>query len=158
MGKPVLAGIYHIVTEDPNIRPEQLAKLSMLPPQMIMDNAFFYGECECIGNRPIDAKKIDFPIHYGPSFRCDEDGVMYQCGKTFIHRPDIEPLYPDIGGFRLAGIGWTFRVSAPLLRDCMKKGSNAPYWDQPMRYLIDEDLRNPKNKKALKRIKKQLDL
>ncbi len=158
MGKPILAGIYHIVTQGEQVSVETLNELKMLPPQMIMDNVFFYGECEIIGNLPVDESQIDFPIHYGPSLVSGDNSVMYQCGRVFIQRQDIKSLFPGIGGFRNTGIGWKFDVTLPILLKCIQKQSNLPYWEQENLYRVREDLRNPKYKAELKQILEQLGL
>ncbi len=154
MGKPILAGIYHIVTEGEPVSIEQLDKLKMLPPQMIMDNVFFYGECEIIGNLPVDESKYDLPIHYGQSISAGEKSVMYQCGRTFLSRDDVTPLFD---GFINNGIGFFFDVSLPILTECIKKSSNLPYWEQDL-YRVRVDLRNPQHEKKLKEIRAQFGL
>ena len=37
-------------------------------------------------------------------------------------------------------------VRVPVLEDCIREGSNRPYWEQPRLYSVQEDLRNPKLK------------
>ena len=154
-GKPILAGIYHMVTTEKTVPPEQLDTMQMLPPQMIMDNTFFYGESEIIGNLPVDERNIDFPVHYGASICLGDKSVMYQCGRTFRVRDDIQPLF---SGFINNGIGWSFDVRLPLLKECIDEKSNAPYWKQSQFCRIRQDLRNPQNEQELKQIRAQFDL
>lgn len=155
MGKPILAGIYHIVTKDKYVGIEELDKMKMIPPQMIMDNIFFYDNCEIIGNLPVDESRIEFPVYYGHSIQYGDKSVMYQCGRTFIQRNDIIPLFDN---FRNNGIGLRFNVDIPILMKCVEEQSNAPYWKQPNQHRVNEDLRNPQYDKELKKIRKQFDL
>ena len=153
MGKPLCIGIYHIVTENPNLTPEQLAEKKMLPSHMIMDNIFFYGECEIIGNLPIDESKTDYPIHYGQSIgMLDPHCVHYQCGKTFLTLQNTKALYD----FRNGSIGWNLDVELPILYECIKENSNDPYWRMIHPYSANQDLRNPKFKNEWEEIKKQM--
>ncbi len=161
MGLPLCVAVYHVATEDRNVTPEQLVRLKMLPSQMIMDNIFFYGECEIIGNIPIAPDEDNYTIHYGKS--CDarkHNYLYYQCGKTFIALEGEQELdlYKGhmFGGFSNRGIGWSLDVTLPILLACIKKNSNSPYWDMISPHDADRDLRNPKFKKELKMIKKQM--
>lgn len=154
-GKPLLAGIYRIVTEDELLSVDELDQLPMLPPQMIMDNPFYYGEYEIIGNRPVDESRVDFPVHYGRSIAMGDHRVMYQCGRTFRTREDGKLLY---GGFSNKGIGWSFDIGLPVLLACIQDGSNRPYWEQPNQYRVREDLRNPIYAKELQEIRAEFDL
>lgn len=161
MGKPLCVAVYHIVTEDRNLTPAQLVNLKMLPSQMIMDNIFYYSECEIIGNIPISANEDNYTIHYGEDIDvCKPNYLCYQCGKTFVTLEGVHEL--DLykgniyGGFRNGGIGWGLDISLPILLECIKKKSNAPYWSMIPSYKADIDLRNPKLKRALKKIKKQM--
>jgi hypothetical protein len=153
MGKPLCIGIYHIVTENPDLTPEQLAEKKMLPSHMIMDNIFFYGECEIIGNLPLDESKTDYPIHYGQSISMlNPHCVHYQCGKTFLTLQNTKALYD----FRNGSIGWNLNVKLPILYECIKENSNDPYWRMIHPYSANQDLRNPKFKNEWEEIKKQM--
>ncbi len=153
MGKPLCVAVYHIATQDPNMKPEQLVGKKMLPSQMIMDNIFYYGECKIIGNIPIDENEDNYPIHYGNSIDMrNPNCVNYQCGKTFVSKA----FKKELGDFRNGGIGWDLTVKLPILLECIKQNSNDPYWKMIHPYKANEDLRNPKFKEELKRIKKQM--
>ena len=152
MGKPLCVAVYHICTPDPNVKIEELLSKKTLPSQMIMDNIFYYGECKVIGNMPIDEKDTDYPIHYGKSISMiDPDSVKYQCGKTYVSLLNKKPL----GDLRNGAIGWNLSVSLPILTACINKGSN-PYWEMISSYSAEQDLRNPKHKDLLERIKQQM--
>lgn len=80
MGKPLCVLIYHIMTEDPDVSVEELEQLASCPSQYVMDNVFYYGEYEVIGNRPLPERDsdIDYPILYGRSIDArDRDKICY---------------------------------------------------------------------------------
>ena len=153
MGKPLCVAVYHVATENAHLSPDRLVGKMMLPSQMIMDNAFYYGECEIIGNMPIQNTEKDFPIHYGKSISIHEQGIRYQCGRTYIAMDDKDELCP---GFRNGGIGWNLNVKLSVLRKCISENSNAPYWEMMPPYTVNQDLRNPKFSKLLGQIHKQV--
>ncbi len=161
MGKPLCVAVYHIATEDSNVTPTQLVGLKMLPSQMIMDNIFYYGECEIIGNMPISPNEENYTVHYGKSIdRRKQNYLFYQHGKTFVAlecEKELD-LYKEntMGGFRNNSIGWRLEATLPILLECIKKDSNAPYWDMIASWKADQDLRNPKFKEELKQIKNQM--
>jgi hypothetical protein len=161
MGKPLCVAVYHIATEDKTITPEQLVHLKMLPSQMIMDNIFYYGECEIIGNMPIAPDEDNYTIHYGRSLSAREpNGLYYQCGKTYVTLENEQALFENeqalFGHFTHNGIGWNLDVKLPILLECIKKKSNEPYWNMIPAWRANEDLRNPKFEEELKKIKKQM--
>ena len=163
MGKPLCVAVYHIATEDATITPEQLIRLKMLPSQMIMDNIFYYGECEIIGNMPIDPDEDNYTIHYGRSIDALKPNYLYyQSGKTYVAlkgEKELDLHSSDVlGGFSNKGIGWDLHIQLPILLECIKKKSNEPYWDMIPAWRANQDLRNPKFKKELKQIKKQMGL
>ena len=152
MGKPLCVAVYHIATEDSNIAPEHLVHLQMLPSQMIMDNIFYYGECEIIGNMPISKDEDNYTVHYGKSIDMRKPNcVCYQSGKTFLTLEGESEF-----DFSNKGIGWDLSVKLPILLECIRKKSNSPYWEMINSYQAEQDLRNPRFKKELKQIKKQM--
>jgi len=154
MGKPLCVAIYHIATENSDMTPEQLSEIKLLPSQMIMDNIFFYGECEIIGNMTITEREQDYPIHYGKSIdSCRPNCIHYQCGRVFVTLDNEKELYDN---FRNGGIGWGLDVTLPILKECIAQNSNEPYWKKIAPWRTNHDLRNPKFKKELTEIKKQM--
>ncbi|MBQ8146007.1 MAG: immunity 26/phosphotriesterase HocA family protein [Clostridia bacterium] len=153
MGKPLCVAVYHMATPNPNVSPEELLSKKMLPSQMIMDNIFYYGECDIIGNLPIEENEKDYPIHYGKSISLREPNTInYQCGKTFVSRK----FKKELGEFRNGGIGWDLNVKLPILNECINSNSNEPYWEMISPYEANQDLRNPKFRDLLKQIKHQM--
>ncbi len=154
MGKPICAAVYHIATEQPDVTPDQLVHLKMLPSQMVMDNIFYYGECEIIGNLPIAADEDNYTIHYGKSIDArNTNFVYYQCGKTFAALENAETLHK---GFRNNQIGVRLQVQLPILQKCIQDNSNTPYWEMLSTWKADGDLRNPAFQKELNEIKIQM--
>lgn len=152
MGKPLCVSVYRIATERTDCRAEELAALPSLPSTMVMDNIFYYGECEIIGNLPLQPEDEDYPIHYGQSISIGDSSLCYQRGKTFLTLPNEKELFP---GFRNGQIGWQLNVCLPILLECIQADSNLPYWNQTRDFIIREDLRNPKYRALLEQVQAQ---
>ncbi len=154
MGKPLLVAVYHVLTERTDLTPEDLRDLEVLPPVLMMDNRFFYGEYPIIGNEPVELSNFDCPVHYGrETYYGGRETVKYQCGKTYCEMEGVELLEPHQ---RNNGIGWTPQVSVPVLRECIGACSNAPYWAWD-RYRVQHELRNPKYREKLAQIRAQVE-
>jgi len=153
MGKPLCVAVYHIATFDKNVKLEDLVHLKMLPSQMIMDNIFYYGECEIIGNMPIAHDEENYTIHYGRSIALRDNRILYQSGKTFAAIEEGELIGNH--GFTNNAIGWNLKVKLPILLECIKENSNAPYWDSIPEWHF-QTLQNPKYLNELNQIKKQM--
>ena len=154
MGKPVCVSVYHIATEDATLTPEQLLSKKTLPSQVIMDNIFYYGECEVIGNIPLKEEEKDYPIHYGRSISAKErNRTNYQHGKTFISVKDANAPHPN---YIFNGVGFSLHVILPILFECIETDSNKPYWEMAPIGWVSGDLRNPKLKDTLVEIEKYL--
>ena len=83
-----------------------------------------------------------------------------QSGKTYVAlkgEKELDLHSSDVlGGFSNKGIGWDLHIQLPILLECIKKKSNEPYWDMIPAWRANQDLRNPKFKKELKQVKKQM--
>ncbi len=152
-GKPLVIGVYHVLTDQPLDDIDLLAGRPMLPSQFIMDNIFYYGEAEIIGNRPLTPEEEDFPINYGMSKDAREKVLYLQCGRLFRKiEGGKPPVLPTERGplslldFSFGGIGWEIYGRIPVLEACIREGSNRPYWEQPRWAQNQYDLRNPKLK------------
>jgi hypothetical protein len=156
MGKPLVAKVYHIATTDKNVVCENLKELKALPSTFIMDNPFFYGEYEIIGNLPLSRSDLDFPVMYGKSIDArDMNKILLQSGpKYFELSNESNALFP---GFRNNGIGWSLYVKLSILKKCIQLQSNDPYWEQN-NYTTNNDLRNPKFFAERKAICKQFNV
>ncbi len=152
-GKPLVISVYRIMTDRPLDDVEKLAGLPTLPSQFIMDNVFYYGEAEIIGNKPLTPEEEDFPINYGKSKDSREKVLYLQCGRLYRKIEGGEPpVFPENRGalslfdFSFGGIGWNIDVRIPVLEACIREGSNRPFWEQPRWAANQYDLRNPKLK------------
>lgn len=157
MGKPLCVGVYHIATERRDVSPDELAGLKMLPSQLLMDNIFYYGTCEIIGNRPLEEKDKDYPIQYGRDQNWRNRRVMYQCGETWLTLEGACDLFPG-NRFYYNGYGFNLNVRRPVLLECIEKDSNMPYWNQPNLITATDELRNPKNANELREVRRQFGL
>lgn len=141
MGKPLVVKVYHIVTTNKNVNCRDLKDIEAIPSQFIMDNAFFYGEYEVIGNLPLTDTELDFPVMYGRSIDFgDSDKILLQSGQKYFELTSGKSaLHSE---FRNNGIGWRIDVELPILKKCIELHSNQPYWEQD-NYITNKDLRNP---------------
>lgn len=154
MGKPLIVKVYHIVTTDPAVPLGLLDGYAACPAQYIMDNRFYYGDYENIGNLPLREGWEDYPVMYGRSISAEEpDKVMLQIGPVYRELPlEGNPVVPGIS--RNNGIGFGLDVDKAMLEACIAAGSNAPYWERDARR-ASSDIRNPKNRKILKAVLSQ---
>ena len=138
MGKVLCVSVYHIITENPNVGIEDLQKLQSCPSKYIMDNRFFYGEYEIIGNAPVP-ENVDYPIMYGRSISAlDRNKICFCCGRDYREIPleGNELLSMD---FKNNGVSWSLNVNKTLVEECIQAGTNEPYWKDNCK----NDLRNP---------------
>ncbi len=158
MGKPLIVKVYHIVTTDPGVSPEILENYTACPAQYIMDNRFYYGDYEIVGNRSIRKEvEEEYPVMYGRSIDGrDRDKIMLQIGSFYRELP-LEKnqvifgnrVVPGIS--RNNGIGFELLTDKRLLESCIAAGSNAPYWERDAGY-AESDIRNPKNREILRAV------
>lgn len=154
MGKALVVQLFHIVTEDPHVPMEELAGLPVCPSQFIMDNIFYHGECELIGNMPLTGE-VDYPVMYGRSIDArDPDKIIFCRGREYreCSAGDVKPVRGD---YRNNSIGWSLKINKAVMEECIRKNSNMPYWDQEL-FGLEGDLRNPKNRHTYKKIRKQM--
>lgn len=157
MGKPLIIQVYHILAENLNVPPEELKQLKACPSQYIMDNIFYYGECEIIGNAPIQ-EETACPIMYGRSISgIEPDKIMFQCGDLYKEIP-LEGNTVVPGSFLNNGIGWSINIDKNVLEACIQEDSNEPFWRNRDLYFLRGDLRNPKHKEALQQVLAQFGL
>lgn len=158
MGKPLCVSICHIVTEDPDVSIDRLQTLSSCPSEYMMDNHFYYGEYEIIGNAPLpeDPDAIDYPVMYGRSISGrDPDKICYCRGKDYREIPlDAEKLLQK--DFKKNGIGYWPHINKTLVLECIKAGSNEPFWNKEPKNSCTYDLRNPAYKKELEYVQEQM--
>ena len=158
LGGALAAKVYHIISDSPDVPIRRLRELPALPGQLNMDNRFFYGEYEIVGNLPLATGELDCPIYCGGSIDCrerDKVVTLFQCGRVYRR---LEGERPRCGmrDFMMNGISLGFFVKRSMWDACIAAGNNGPYWaDQARRdreieaarsgllRLAFKDLRNP---------------
>ncbi len=151
-GNTLAVSIYHIVTDDPHIAPETLDELPLLPEGCIMDNVFYYGDYPIIGHAPLCERDFELPIHIGRSIDVRESCFYYQRGHTFRRLDELPkkllPLFRvgkrSLRSFAFHSTGFRLHISLPVLIECIRTRSNAPWW-QSSRMAHEGDLRNPEH-------------
>ena len=158
MGKALCVSIYHIITENPNVSIEELQDKNSCPSEYMMDNSFFYGEYQIIGNAPLpqNPEEVDYPIMYGRSIDArDRNKICYCRGRDYREIP-LEGNEPLKGDFRNNAIGFCPSIDQTIISDCIKAGSNEPFWSSNEKISYKQDLRNPSCKAELAYVQKQL--
>ena len=146
MSTAIVVSVYHIISETPDISVDVLKNKKSLPSCTIVDNPIYYGEYEIIGNIPIGPVE-DYPIMFGHSISAGDSAVCLQYGETYIRREKGTCF----GNFLNHGVGFSLSFKTEILRECIDKNSNAPYWERGG-YRTECDLRNPKYKQQLETV------
>ena len=164
MGKPLLIKVYHKLSSSAEVPVEELAACTAFPSQTIMDNIFYYGECEIIGHKELELTELDMPISYGRSIDSREPelvylqyGLIYQKTSTFQFKKYLKDEHAADSGrcetnpYSGNSIGFHIDIARypELMQRCIEVQSNLPYWNSDI-YRVNYDLRNPKNE-AIKR-------
>lgn len=158
MGKALCVSVYHIITENPNIKITDLQLLDSCPSQYIMDNKFYYGEFEIIGNAPLpeEPDAVDYPIMYGRSISArDRDQICYCRGRDY-HEISLEGNGLLPGNFKNNSIGFSLYTDKRLMEECIEAGSDEPYWEREKKQGCIRDLRNPIYVNQLEYVRKQM--
>lgn len=155
MTKPLVCSVYHIITERTDLKTEELSNLNSLPSTIICDNKLYYGEYRIIGNIPIN-KNEDYPVLYGSKNLClNGNSVCLQHGKIYKQLQNQKALYT---AFTNNHVSFSLNVKINILTKCIESNSNEPYWDLYYPLYTQGDLRNPKFRKELSEISKQMDI
>ncbi len=154
MCRPLICSVYHIVTERADVSIDEIKNLKSLPSTVMADNSIYYGEYEIIGNIPVFSDE-DYPVMYGKSICMGDNAVCYQCGKVYRRIENGDELY---AGFRNNGVSFVLNFTLPILKQCIKNGSNNQYWESYYHHWVESDLRNPKYAENLQKIKIQFGL
>ena len=153
MGKVLCVSVYHIITKDPSVDIADLQKLHSCPSEYMMDNRFFYGDYEIIGNLPVP-QNVDYPIMYGRSISgLDKNKICFCRGRDYREIPlkGNELFSKD---FKNNGVSWSFHVNKTLVEECIQAGTNEPFWKVSRR----NDLRNPVFANELALVLKQMEI
>ncbi len=142
-GKPLIIKVYHKKSLSKEIDLDQLSHCLSFPSQAIMDNCFFYGEYEIIGNRTLKESELDFIISYGISSNNLDPNIVYLQYGLIYREKNINEFnkYIIMNGiynpFRNESIG--FYVDN-YIKDILDTDCNDKYWEHNK-----FDLRNPAN-------------
>ena len=155
MGHNLIIEMFHIITTRTDVSIDELKKLKTFPSEHIMDNIFYYGDCEIIGNEKLDDNQ-KYPIIYGVRTINKQHSIVFQYGKIQKSLPyEKEKL---LGNFAFRGSGFYFTIdNEKIIRQCIKEKSNKPFWDFYKSY-NDYDIRSIKNKEIFKKILKQFNM
>lgn len=158
MGKALCVSVYHIVTENPNVSIYDLQKLKSCPSDYVMDNRFFYGECEIIGNAPLpeDSSQIDYPIMYGQSISATDRSKICFCRGKFYQEIPLENCQLPKKDFKNNGISYWLGIDKRIVEECIRADSNEPFWARQPKTSCTYDLRNPAYAKELAFVLKQM--
>ncbi len=163
MGRPLIIEIFHILTTNDKVSIEELENLPTFPSQHILDNNFYYGDYQIIGNKELPKIK-KYPIMYGKSISgTNPNKICFQCGEIY---KEIEYTKNNliqkknqtiVNDFKRNSIGFHLDVDAKIIKNCIYEKSNDNFWKSQKSY-SDWDLRSPNNKEYLKKVLKQFDL
>ena len=149
MGKPLIIEIFHILTTRKDVSINELMNLKTFPSQHIMDNCFYYGEYEIIGNGKLP-NCISYPIMYGRGISSnDSNKIIFQCGKIHLEKEYNKNQY--YGQYLNNGVGFNINLDEKLIERCIKEKSNKQYWKK-YEYYNKIDLRSPLNHGILTKI------
>ncbi len=151
MGKVLCVSVYHIITTNPDMNIEDLQKLRSCPSTYMMDNRFYYGEYEIIGNAPVSGD-VDYPVMYGRSISgIDRNKICFCCGREYHEIPfENNKLFQK--NFTNNGVSWSLNIDKTLVEECIKAGTNGPFWKASR----INDLRNPVFSKELSIVLKHM--
>lgn len=147
MGKPLIIKVYHKISDNKNIDLKELSKYSALPSQAIMDNIFYYGEANILGNLPLKPEENDMFISVSESISGIDKNIAYlQYGLIYREIPlsDYEKLIKElkIGAQTLRREGIGFVIDTYKLKECIEAKSNSPFWEKYKKRNVP-DLKNP---------------
>lgn len=144
MGKALIVKIYKKISAEIDLNFDELKKSESILSEQVMDNKFYYGEFEIIGNEVLEPFEMDFPIFYGRTFDEKIGKKAYlQYGLIYLETEILNSCKEEVflkQYFCDTGIGFGIYSSMNIL---MGDGKNIQY---------DRDLRNIKNIKYKREI------
>ncbi len=91
--RPLLVAPCRVVTQDPDLTPEELRELPLMPSFYLNDFHLAVGDYSIVGNLPLEARDTDHPIRYGKAVPWRKTPTV-----NFPVRPDLS----GAGGGRAA--------------------------------------------------------
>lgn len=161
MCRPLVVKTYRFITDDPAVPAEALRGLPALPSHYMSDDGIFLGEYPVVGNLPLEAEELDFPIMYGSSISGldrGRDRTLFQCGTLYRALEDVPPLPGWASCFRHNGVTLApICINRPTLEACIAAGSNGPCWERTKDWAL-KDLRSPCCREQLAAVCEQMGL
>lgn len=161
MCRPLVVKTYRFITDDPAVPAEVLRGLPALPSYYMSDDGIFLGEYPVVGNLPLEAGELDFPIMYGGSISGldrGRDRTLLQCGTLYRVLEDTPPLPGWVSCFRNNGVTLApICINRPTLEACIAAGSSGPYWERTKGWAL-KDLRSPYCREQLTAVCEQMGL
>lgn len=151
LGTPVIANLYHILTEDDKVSANSLNGLKTFPSQIITEENLVCGDYEIIGNIAIDPENEDYPIMYGKTVTDKETHLQH--GKKHLTTKEA----PIFNNFRYNGISNNLGINLEVMKQCVAENSNEKYYSNGP-FFVKGDLRNPVNAEKLDAVLSQFGL
>lgn len=96
---------------------------------------------------------IDYPVMYGRSIDGqDRNKICYCRGKDYREIPFADNLLLS-KDFKNNGISYGLHLNKTVVADCIRTGSNEPFWVRQPEVSYTYDLRNPAYQKELEYVK-----
>lgn len=151
--RPLLVAPYRILTRNPDLMPEELQKLPLMPSFYMDDFHLAVGDYSIVGSLPLEKWELDYPIRYGRAVPWrNTPTVIFQCGPIYRELEGAEPP-PYCDRFR----GWGVKETVFSGR-CLLEKSVAMESDEPYRNEYWGDLRSRAFRPELETICKQMGL
>lgn len=85
MGKALVIKVYKKTSDSIHVNLNELKQCDAFPSTYIMDNRFYYGEYQILGNLPLEPFELDFPISYSRSIDPTAPNIAYlQYGLIYM--------------------------------------------------------------------------
>lgn len=148
---PLVVMPYRMISDSPDLSPEELRKLPAMPSFYMEDLPIAAGDYSIVGNLPLEANELDFPIHYGKIFPPQQEPIVaFQCG-TFFRESEGADLLQFCKTFKNWVVMEEIFRSRHTLEHCIAANDNSDHWTQ-RRY----ELRNPLFRPNLKDVCEQI--
>ena len=148
---PIVAKLYHILTTSSSVSVKEVESLKSFPSEFILSDNLVSGEYEIIGHSEVDYENESFPIMYGKELLV-KNTTFYQCGKYYKKLENTTPLYNN---FKFSNVALNIGFDINLMKTCIEQNSNNAYYEFGP-FIVNNDLRNPKNSEQLSNIIEQL--
>lgn len=128
--RPLLVAPCRVLTQDPDLTPEELRELPLMPSFYLNDFHLAVGDYPIVGNLPLEAGDTDHPIRYGKAVPWRKTPtVIFQCGPIYRELEGAEPpAYCD--KFQNWGVKEDIFTTRDQLEKSVFQNSNEPYCNE----------------------------